>query len=83
MNSSATRSFRERFARLPPAVQAQARKQFELWRRDHRHPSLHSKKLGPYWSVRISRGYRAVGLERAGRVYWFYIGAHGDYEQQI
>jgi len=83
MNSSVTRSFRQRFAELPAPVQARARKQFKLWQQNHWHPSLHFKKVGPYWSVRISAGYRAVGLERSGRVYWFYIGPRGQYEEQI
>ncbi len=83
MNSSVTRSFRQWFERLPPDIQAQARKQFRLWRRDHAHPSLHFKKVGDYWSVRVDRNHRALGLEREGRIYWFYIGPHDGYTKQI
>lgn len=83
MNSSATRSFRELFRQLPEDIQARARKQFRLWLRDHAHPSLHFKKVGDYWSVRGSRSHRALGLENKGRIYWFYIGAHDGYENEI
>jgi len=83
MNSSVTRSFRERLARLPPALQARARKQYELWSRDHWHPSLHFKKVGRFWSARVDEKYRALGLERDGRIYWFYIGPHDGYEERI
>jgi hypothetical protein len=83
MNSSVTRSFRERLARLPPTVQARARKQYVLWLRDHWHPSLHFKKVGEWWSVRVDDQHRALGLERAGRIHWFFIGRHDEYEERI
>lgn len=83
MNSSVTRSFRQWFERLPADVQTQARKQFRLWRRDHGHPSLHFKKVGDYWSARVDRNHRVLGLEKDGRIYWFYIGPHDGYEARL
>ena len=53
MISSTTKSFRSRFLGLPPEVRRLARKNFKLWLRDSRHPSLHFKKVGDFWSARI------------------------------
>ena len=56
------------FASLPPEIQAQARKAYRLWQQNHRHPSLHFEPKGDYWSVRITRGWRALGrLHDVGR----------------
>ena len=35
------------------------------------------------YSVRVSRGYRAVGLLEGDTVTWIWIGSHGDYERLI
>lgn len=83
MKSSVTRDFRERFARLPPVVRARALKQFVLWQRDHWHPSLHFKRVGRFWSARVDRDYRVLGLERDGVIHWFYIGPHDGYEERL
>lgn len=83
MTSSVTRSFRARFAGLPPEIRTLVRKQFRLWCEDHWHPSLHFKKVGAYWSARVDRNYRVLGLEREGRIHWFYVGPHKGYEQRI
>ncbi|MFL6539851.1 MAG: hypothetical protein ACJ8HU_03740, partial [Chthoniobacterales bacterium] len=60
-----------------------ARKAYQLWRREPRHRSLHFKKAGEVWSVRVSRGYRAVGLLERDTVQWFWIGPHDEYERLI
>ena len=83
MKSSVTRDFRERFARLPPDVRGRALKQFVLWQRDHGHPSLHFKRVGRFWSARVDRDYRVLGLERDGTIHWFYIGPHDGCEERI
>jgi hypothetical protein len=62
MKSSATAEFWRHFARLPGDVQQRARKAYQLWVRDPHHNSLRVKKIGSVWSVRIYRGYRALGL---------------------
>jgi len=33
------------------------------------------------WSVRVSRGYRAVGTLEGDTVTWFWIGGHSDYDR--
>jgi hypothetical protein len=50
---------------------------------DHWHPSLHFKKVGPYWSARVDRDHRALGVESEGMIVWFFIGRHDSYERQI
>jgi len=48
----ASPSFWELYDKLPPAIQEVADKNFELLKADPKHPSLHLKKVGRYWSVR-------------------------------
>jgi hypothetical protein len=83
VKSSTTKKFRDLLAGLTPQVQAQARKSYRLWLRDSRHPSLHFKKVGTYWSVRVDRDHRALGLEKGGTIYWAWIGPHVDYERLL
>jgi hypothetical protein len=47
------------------------------------HRSLHFKKTGRYWSVRVGLRYRAVGVEDAGTIVWFWIGRHDRYDAII
>jgi hypothetical protein len=81
MNSSTTLSFRKLFGHLPPPIQALARKNFRLWLRDPRHPSLHFKKVGAYWSARVGEDYRVLGRMQGDTLYWFWIGSHDEYER--
>ena len=62
MISSTKKSFRKRFQELPPEVQQLARKKFKLWLNDPRHPSIHFKKIGKFWSARVGPNYRALAL---------------------
>ena len=48
------------YDRLPFTIQHQADKQFALFQANPEHPSLRFKETGPYWSARVSRGYRAL-----------------------
>ena len=83
MLSSTTKSFRSRYAALPPELRALARKNFRLWLRDPRHPSIHFKPVGRFWSARIGSDYRALGVVNGERVEWFWIGSHREYERLI
>jgi hypothetical protein len=47
------------------------------------HPSLHLKKIGRYWSVRIGLHYRAIATEADGDLRWHWIGSHADYDAKI
>ncbi len=73
--------FWKRYDALPAEIQEQADKQYTLFQTNPSHPSLHFKAAGPYWSVRISRGYRALAVRRGSDLYWFWIGPHDKYEQ--
>lgn len=83
MISSTTKSFRDRFGLLPPDVQRLAHKNFKLWLRDPSHPSLHFKKAGRFWSVRVGRRHRALATRTGDAVEWFWIGTHDRYEEFI
>ena len=73
-----TRRFWANYRRLPAYVQRLADKQFQLLKENPRHPSLNFKKLEghDYWSVRVTRGYRAVAFEDDEGFVWFSIGKH-------
>ena len=47
---------------------------------DSRHPSLHFKRVGPFWSVRVGLHYRALAIDEAGDVLWVWIGPHAEYD---
>jgi len=71
------------FERLPGRVQELARKNFELLKRNPRHPSLHFKSVGRYRSVRVGIHYRALGVDVPDGVLWFWIGSHAEYDQTL
>jgi hypothetical protein len=68
---------------LSPAVRGLADKNFSLLKQDPHHPSLHFKRVGRYFSVRVGRHYRALGLEVPDGVLWFWIGSHADYDKLV
>jgi hypothetical protein len=81
MRSSTSPSFWLAYRALPPEVRAQAQKAYRLWMHNPRHPSLHFERKGDYWSVRVTRGWRALAREHEGTLYWFWIGNHDDYQR--
>jgi hypothetical protein len=68
---------------LPGSIQAIADKAFALLKTDPRHPSLHYKKVGAYWSVRVGHHHRAIGVQVPDGVLWFWIGTHTDYDTLV
>ncbi len=86
MTSRATPRFWTAFRNLPPEIQALARKAYRLFRQDPDHPSLQFKRIHdvePVYSVRVTLGYRALGVVHADRVVWFWIGSHADYDRVL
>jgi len=81
--SQASPEFWALYDRLPQRIQQQAAKQYELFARDPYHPSLRLKPVGPFWSVRVSRSYRALAARRGDQFFWFWIGSHADYDNLI
>lgn len=68
---------------LPTEVQQLADKNFALLKADSFHPSLHFKKVGDYWSVRVGEHYRALALETEQGIVWFWISTHAQYDKKI
>jgi hypothetical protein len=54
-----------------------------LLRQNPRHPSLHFRQVGRFWSVRVGIHYRAVAVEHEGNMVWFWIGGHADYDRLL
>ncbi|PIE69737.1 MAG: hypothetical protein CSA21_00855 [Deltaproteobacteria bacterium] len=50
---------------------------------DSNHPSLHLKKVGRFWSVRVGIKYRALAVEINEGLIWFWIGTHAEYDKLI
>ncbi len=74
----------ELFRQLPSSVRVEARKSYRLWKKNPRHPSLYFKRAhtkDAVYSVRISRGYRALGLLEDETIAWFWVGFHADYDK--
>jgi hypothetical protein len=71
------------FGLLPLEIQQLARQSYRLLRANPRHPSLRFKKVGPYWSVRVGLGYRALGTEVDDGILWGWIGSHADYDKLL
>ena len=79
----ASASFWELYDKLPPSVQELADKNFELLKANSKHPSLHLKKAGKYWSARVGMKYRVLGVEIEDGMLWFWIGTHADYDKMF
>lgn len=80
MKHFASPTFWEAYERLPGQVRALADKNYALLKDDPRHPSLHLKKVGRFWSVRVGSRYRALAVEADGDLVWFWIGSHAEYD---
>ncbi len=71
------------FSNLPGSIQSVARKNYELLKDNPAHPSLHFKKIGKLWSVRIGMNYRALAVEDGTDFIWVWIGPHEEYRRMI
>ena len=83
MRHFASPSFWKLYDGLPTTIQEVADKNFELLKADSKHPSLHLKQVGKYWSVRVGRKYRAMGVDIDEGILWFWIGTHSEYDKMI
>lgn len=73
--------FWNRYEVLPVQVQRSADKQYLLLCEDPSHRSLGLKEVGPYWSARVTSGYRALAIRHGDVFHWFSIGPHDEYER--
>ena len=83
MKHPASDEFWEIYHGLPADVRTLADKSFALLKADPRHPSLHFKDVGKYWSVRIGLHYRALAKRKGDDFHWHWIGSHAEYDRLI
>ena len=86
MKSQINEDFLKAYRRLPKEVREQARKAYRLFQENPQHPSLNFKSVHPslpFYSARISRGYRTVGIRTDDAIIWFWIGSHAEYDRLI
>lgn len=84
MISHTTERFRKLLANLPKEIQKQAKEAYTVFEKDPHHPGLRFKRVHskrPIYSVRVSRDYRALGIQQDGEMIWFWIGSHSDYDK--
>lgn len=55
MKHRASPRFWQGYNKLPDDIQKLADRSYEFLKRDPRHPSLHFKKVGRFWSSRIGK----------------------------
>lgn len=84
MKSATLPSFWAAYGALNEEARQRARKAYQLWAQNPFHPSLHFKCINAdedIWSVRITLGYRALGVWEGDTVTWFWVGGHDEYER--
>ena len=67
-------------------IRRRAQEAYRLFKENPNHPSLMFKRVhtaGQIFSVRVTLGYRALGIREGNDMVWFWIGNHGDYERMI
>lgn len=86
MRSLTQSGFWEAYHRLPPEMKQRARRAYLLFRENPNHPSLNFKRVNQRnqtYSVRISYGYRALGVVDQNDIIWFWIGPHHEYDKLL
>jgi len=86
MTSFTSRRFPEMYDRPPEQVRLQARRAYQLFRRNPSHPGLNFKKVDEennIYSARVGLGYRALGQIDGSEIVWFWIGPHGNYDKLV
>lgn len=78
-----TERFWKCFKQLPLEIQSRANQQFILLKSNSHHPSLHLKKIGKFWSIRISLDYRALSIKDGSDYIWVWIGTHDEYMRLV
>lgn len=81
MKNRATERFWKALKKLPAEIKETAEEQFEVFKINPFHPSLHFKKLGTFWSIRITLEYRALAIKDEEGYIWVWIGTHDEYDK--
>jgi hypothetical protein len=82
--SKTNKRFRAAFQALPEPVKRHARKAYQLFRENPRHPSLQFREVEAapsVYSVRIGIHHRAVAVLTGDELVWFWIGSHAEYDK--
>ena len=83
MRHFASERFWSLYDALPTEVRSLADRNYALLKVEPRHPSLHFKRIGEVWSVRVGIHHRALGRDVDGGILWFWIGTHADYDKLV
>lgn len=86
MKSRATKRFWDCFDALPPEIQQRAQEAYARWQESPYHPSLRFGPVyatRPIYSVRIGRGWRALGIKADETIIWYWIGSHAEYDRLL
>ncbi len=86
MISHTTKKFRKMLGDLPENVREQAKEAYNQFQKDPFYPALNFKRVHssrPIYAVRITKDYRAVGIQKNGLIIWFWIGSHSDYDMLL
>lgn len=86
MNSLTTERFRKAFNELPEKIKILAKKNYNLWKSNPTHKSLRYKKISQtreIYSIRIGKGWRAIGTKEDDNMIWFWVGSHSEYDKLI
>jgi len=83
MKSKTSNRFWKCYRELPEQTKKEAKKAYREFKKNPYHPDLHFKRIHstrPIFSLRVTKDYRAVGIQQNNQVIWFWIGSHGDYD---
>ena len=87
MKSLGTEKFWLAYHALPPGIKEAARAAHQKFLQNPAHPSLQLERLRSdprFWSVRVTRDYRAVAQRFEGDVWvWIWIGSHKEFDRQF
>jgi hypothetical protein len=79
----ATDSFWRACDKLPEYVRQRADESFELLKSDPKHPSLHFKNVGRFWSARVGASWRTLAVRDGDDFIWWWIGSHAEYDKLL
>ena len=83
MKHHASPAFWSLYHSLPPEIRRTADRAYDHLKGDPRHPSLHFKKVGRFWSARVGLHHRALAVESGEDLVWFWIGTHAEYDKLV
>jgi hypothetical protein len=83
MISKTNEHFWKCYHQLPESIKKEAKKAYRQFKKAPDYPGLRFKRIHstrPIFSLRITKDYRAVGIQQDNYIIWFWIGSHSDYD---